>query len=258
MTQTLTQFQLLDVVALTEALPQNNLLCGQVGTIVETLAPDVYEVEFSDDDGQAYAMLPLHSQQLLRLHYLPITSQESMPQIHQHGQGDNIAGDKVMGDKIGTQNNFSQTNHGGTNFQTQVNGGTVNQAGIINQTTNNLKGASIGNFANSLHDHAQQISGATTADLIQLITTLRDQAQPFPEAQREDILIELEDLEEQANKPAEQRSLPRIKKRLLAILTAATVAGGAVATTTDFANNITDLGQKFGIAPTELQLPPAK
>ncbi len=135
----------------------------------------------------------------------------------------------------------------------------------VSSYTNNLQGANIGNFANELKDNAQQTasnftqtSGATTADLLQIITTLRDQAQPFPEAQREDILIELEDLEEQANKPAEQRSLPRIKKRLLAILTAATVAGGAVATATDFANNVTDLGQKFGIAPTELQLPPAK
>lgn len=136
---------------------------------------------------------------------------------------------------------------------------------VSNNTTNNLRDANIGNFANELKDNAQQTAsnftqtnGATTADLLQLITALRDQAQPFPEAQREDILIDLEDLEEQAQKPAEQRSLPRIKKRLLAILTAATVAGGAVATAADFTNNITDLGQKFGIAPTELQLPPAK
>jgi hypothetical protein len=63
------QFNLLDVVALKEDLPQHNLLAGQVGTIVETLAPEVYEVEFSDDDGQTYAMLPLHSQQLLQLKY---------------------------------------------------------------------------------------------------------------------------------------------------------------------------------------------
>jgi hypothetical protein len=63
------QLNLLDVVALKEDLPQHNLLAGQVGTIVETLAPEVYEVEFSDDDGQTYAMLPLHSQQLLQLKY---------------------------------------------------------------------------------------------------------------------------------------------------------------------------------------------
>jgi hypothetical protein len=63
------QLNLLDIVALKEDLPQHNLLAGQVGTIVETLAPEVYEVEFSDDDGQTYAMLPLHSQQLLQLKY---------------------------------------------------------------------------------------------------------------------------------------------------------------------------------------------
>jgi Domain of unknown function (DUF4926) len=68
------QLNLLDVVALKEDLPQHNLSAGQVGTIVETLAPDVYEVEFSDDDGQTYAMLPLHRQQLLQLKYQPANS----------------------------------------------------------------------------------------------------------------------------------------------------------------------------------------
>jgi Domain of unknown function (DUF4926) len=57
---------LLDIVALKEDLPDRNLLAGQVGTIVEVLAPEVYEVDFSDDDGQTYAMLPLHSSQLLK------------------------------------------------------------------------------------------------------------------------------------------------------------------------------------------------
>ena len=46
---------------------------GQVGTIVEELAPDVYEVEFSDNDGQTYAMLPLKSEQLIRLYFAPET-----------------------------------------------------------------------------------------------------------------------------------------------------------------------------------------
>jgi Domain of unknown function (DUF4926) len=68
------KLQLLDVVALSEDLPQHHLLAGQVGTIVEILATDVYEVEFSDDDGQTYAMLSLHSQQLLQLKYQPANS----------------------------------------------------------------------------------------------------------------------------------------------------------------------------------------
>jgi hypothetical protein len=66
---------LLDIVALKADLPQHNLLAGQVGTIDEILAPNVYEVEFSDDDGQTYAMLPLHRPQLLRLNYQPVIAQ---------------------------------------------------------------------------------------------------------------------------------------------------------------------------------------
>jgi hypothetical protein len=64
--------QLLDVVALTEDLPQKNLFRGQVGTVVELLAPDVFEVEFSNDNGQTYAMLALRADQLMVLHYQPI------------------------------------------------------------------------------------------------------------------------------------------------------------------------------------------
>jgi hypothetical protein len=110
MVTTLTTLRLLDVVALTEALPQHSLLPGQVGTIVESLAPNVYEVEFSDDDGQTYAMLPLKADQLIRLHYSPFDihtnpTQTMSTNIHQYGQGDNIAGDKVLGDKIQTQIN---------------------------------------------------------------------------------------------------------------------------------------------------------
>lgn len=64
--------QLLDVVALTEDLTQRGLLRGQVGAIVEILAPDVFEVEFSDDDGRTYASLALQSQQLMVLRHAPV------------------------------------------------------------------------------------------------------------------------------------------------------------------------------------------
>jgi hypothetical protein len=49
--------QLLDVVALLEDLPERGLRRGQVGTVVVQLAPGVFEVEFSDDSGRAYALL---------------------------------------------------------------------------------------------------------------------------------------------------------------------------------------------------------
>jgi Domain of unknown function (DUF4926) len=71
MVSNLTQLQLLDVVALRDSLPEHHLSAGQDGTIVELLAPDVYEVDFSDDNGQTYAMLPLQTNQLLKPCYAP-------------------------------------------------------------------------------------------------------------------------------------------------------------------------------------------
>jgi hypothetical protein len=48
------------------------LVRGQVGTVVEQLAAEVFEVEFSDDDGCTYATLPLRTDQLLVLHHHPM------------------------------------------------------------------------------------------------------------------------------------------------------------------------------------------
>lgn len=64
--------EILDVVALTEDLPERGLYRGQVGTVVEALAPGVFEVEFSDDEGRAYASLAVEADQLLVLHYEPV------------------------------------------------------------------------------------------------------------------------------------------------------------------------------------------
>jgi hypothetical protein len=65
------EIPVLDVVALTEDISDHGLLRGQVGTVVESLGPDVFEVEFVDNDGRTYAMLPVKSSQLLVLHYQP-------------------------------------------------------------------------------------------------------------------------------------------------------------------------------------------
>ena len=60
--------KLLDVVALLEDLPDRALVRGQVGTIVETLAPGVFEIEFSDNNGRAYATAAVRESQFLVLH----------------------------------------------------------------------------------------------------------------------------------------------------------------------------------------------
>jgi len=62
------KIKLLDTVALLEDLPERKLKRGEVGTVVEILAPDAYEVEFCDDEGRTYAQFALRAEQLIVLH----------------------------------------------------------------------------------------------------------------------------------------------------------------------------------------------
>ena len=62
------KIRLLDTVALVDDVPERKLKRGEVGTVVEILAPEVFEVEFSDDDGQTYAELALRADQIIALH----------------------------------------------------------------------------------------------------------------------------------------------------------------------------------------------
>jgi hypothetical protein len=62
---------LLDVVALLTGLPTQRLARGQVGTIVEELDEATLLVEFSDENGRAYALAPCPRADLLVLHYVP-------------------------------------------------------------------------------------------------------------------------------------------------------------------------------------------
>ena len=63
--------KLFDVVALTRDLPEHSLRRGQVGTVVEELGANAFEVEFADDAGHTYASLGLTAEQLIVLHYEP-------------------------------------------------------------------------------------------------------------------------------------------------------------------------------------------
>ena len=70
--------ELLSVVALMHDMPEAGLVRGQVGTVVEILGPEVFEVEFSDDAGRAYASLALKAHELLRLYHEPFTRRPSL------------------------------------------------------------------------------------------------------------------------------------------------------------------------------------
>ena len=62
---------MLDVVALLSDVPARGLARGHVGTIVEELDDETFLVEFSDNQGHAYAITSCPRTELLVLHYVP-------------------------------------------------------------------------------------------------------------------------------------------------------------------------------------------
>ena len=66
-----TPVKLLDVVALLVDKPEEGLVVGQLGTVVEVLAPDVYEVEFLDSKGETIALTELKRSEVLVLKHEP-------------------------------------------------------------------------------------------------------------------------------------------------------------------------------------------
>ena len=66
-----TPAKLLDVVALLVDKPEEGLGVGQVGTVVEVLAPDAYEVEFLDSKGETIALTELKRSEVLVLKHEP-------------------------------------------------------------------------------------------------------------------------------------------------------------------------------------------
>ena len=61
------KLNLLDVVALLEDIPSLGLTRGQVGTIVEVLGDNMFEVEFSGNDGVCYALASVPETALIGL-----------------------------------------------------------------------------------------------------------------------------------------------------------------------------------------------
>lgn len=71
-----------DIVALLEDVPTHHfdtgasltLRRGQIGTVVMTCDGSAFEVEFSDAQGRAFAMLPISASKLILLHDAPATA----------------------------------------------------------------------------------------------------------------------------------------------------------------------------------------
>ena len=66
-----TPVKLLDVVALLGDKPAEGLVAGQVGTVIEILAPGVFEVEFLDSNGRTVGLAELKRAELLALKHEP-------------------------------------------------------------------------------------------------------------------------------------------------------------------------------------------
>ena len=129
---------------------------------------------------------------------------------------------------------------------------------------NNFPGAQIGSvaIANEVKDSAQQtasggiqINNANTAEIIKLISSMRETAMQFPEDVRDDLIIDIKDVETEINKPKDQWDRPRLKKCLKGIAAGVAAIGVGMAGAVDLANKTIDLGDKVGI---EIQVPWAR
>ncbi|AFY99750.1 COR domain-containing protein [Calothrix sp. PCC 6303] len=97
-----------------------------------------------------------------------------------------------------------------------------------------------------------QTNNANTAELLNLITTLRQTATQFPPQSQEDVIINIEDLETEIQKPADQRSIPRLKRSLIALFGIASLIASPIAGMTDFTNNVLEIGNKLHIELPQL------
>ncbi|HSF75048.1 MAG TPA: COR domain-containing protein [Microcoleus sp.] len=141
-------------------------------------------------------------------------------------------------------------------FNINVNGKKMTQDSSKTNNFNGPMSGVIGSDNATVRNNAFiQNNNANTAELLQLISSMRETATQFPEDIREGVIIDIEDVESEIKKPENERNPARLKKSLKAILATAAAIGVGVAGVTDFAGKAIDVGQKLGI---ELKLPSAR
>ncbi|MEG4011701.1 MULTISPECIES: COR domain-containing protein [unclassified Microcoleus] len=125
--------------------------------------------------------------------------------------------------------------------------------------TNNFNGPMSGVIGsdNAEVNNSQFIlnNNANTAEILKLISSMRETAAQFPEDEREEVLTEIDNVEAQLNKPQDKRNMKLIAKKLGVILAIAAGIAGPIANMTDFTNNVTDLAEKANV---QIQLPSAR
>ncbi|SHE39320.1 protein of unknown function [Fodinibius roseus] len=64
----------LDTVALLKNIPKKNLSKGQVGTVVEKLDSNTFEIEFSNAKGETILTIPVKKRDLILLRFEPVSA----------------------------------------------------------------------------------------------------------------------------------------------------------------------------------------
>ncbi|MFH7242027.1 MAG: pentapeptide repeat-containing protein [Spirulina sp.] len=119
--------------------------------------------------------------------------------------------------------------------------------------------APVGNVAGTNQGQMTAYINQNNEAISQLIATLRSTVQAFPSEQKDDVLMELDDLESdlsKTEKPEPKRIGKRLQRILAAGTAAATLAGGAATFTGDlneFTQNVLELGEKIGLDRGSIQ-----
>ena len=115
----------------------------------------------------------------------------------------------------------------------------------------NVAGNNYGSMTAAINQNQEAIN--------QLINALRTSAETFPSEQKEEVLMELDDLEGDLSEPKKQepkRIGRRLQRLIAAGAAAATFAGGAAKFSGDvneFTQNVLELGGQMGLAREEIQ-----
>ncbi len=126
---------------------------------------------------------------------------------------------------------------------------------VTNQTKINAPNASFGfvqSGSGTVSNFSQNI-GSDIDHITRLIRSLREMAQEFPESERQEALVNLDDLQEDISTPEKQKP-ERLKIRLGRLLGIAGTIAGVVVVAADFSNNVLELAEKLGV-PIELSQP---
>lgn len=125
------------------------------------------------------------------------------------------------------------------NFLLQSNQTNASQTHIYAQTVGfvNSGTGTVTNFSLNI--------GLNMSDINQLINSIRQHAGNFPEEQRDEVLLSLEDLESDLSQPDKQQP-KRIQRRIATLWAVACILSAGLAGVTDFSNNVLELAEKLG------------